>query len=245
MLAQIGNKVLRCGTGRPMGKTFFTRFVMYVIFKIVTIINHTFHSCLNISKLTIASGFVMSMKKIQLHKLSRRSRLLNIKVVTQRDLQVHHQHHNNKFLFLYELSGHAETPDLASVSTLEYYGIIPEDYNGAEPSSGNTDLQQSSTSVIQTDSMAPIINPGPSRLSDTALGKCRVDDSITDGPRKKSCKHTCQKCGQQQCGGAANQKYCQNSCQDCGEKGCCGQNSQHPRKTCAVGWGLHHKELKL
>ena len=128
---------------------------------------------------------------------------------------------------VYELSGHAETPDLASVSTPEYYGIIPEDYNGAKPSSGNTDLQQSSTSVIQTDSMAPIINPGPSRLSDTALGKRRVDDSITDGPRKKSCKHTCQKCGQQQCGGAANQKYCQNSCQDCGEKGCCGQNSQH------------------
>ena len=146
---------------------------------------------------------------------------------------------------VYELSGHAETPDLASVSTPEYYGIIPEDYNGAKPSSGNTDLQQSSTSVIQTDSMAPIINPGPSRLSDTALGKRRVDDSITDGPRKKSCKHTCQKCGQQQCGGAANQKYCQNSCQDCGEKGCCGQNSQHPRKTCAVGWGLYHKELKL
>jgi len=141
----------------------------------------------------------------------------------------------------YELLGRAEIPDFASISTSEYHEITPEDCSGAGPSSGNTYLQQPSTC-----SMTPIINPGPSRLSDTALGKCRADDSITaDGPRKKAHNRTCQKCGQQQCAGASNRKYCKDSCQDCGKKECHGWNSQHPRKTCAVGWGLHHKELKL
>jgi hypothetical protein len=145
---------------------------------------------------------------------------------------------------VYELSGRAEIPEPAFIPTQEYHSIIPEDHSEAEPSSGNTYLQRSSTdtSVIQTDSVMPIMNPG---LSDTALGKRRADDSITDGPSKKARSRTCQKCGQQQCAGAANRKYCKNSCQDCGKMECRGRNSQHPRKTCAVGWGLHHKELKL
>jgi hypothetical protein len=115
----------------------------------------------------------------------------------------------------------------------------------SEAGSADNNQHQLSISAFQTPGAASTMNAEPARSSDTALGKCKADAPINDGPEKKSRSCTCQKCSQKQCGGGANRKFCKNPCQDCGEMGCHGRNSQHPRKTCAVGWGFHHKELKL
>lgn len=77
-----------------------------------------------------------------------------------------------------------------------------------------------------------------------ALSHKRKAKDTSSQVSKRSRKRTCQKCGQDGCGGASRRDFCKNTCQDCGEKNCKGRNSQHPNKSCRMGWQLHHKQIK-
>lgn len=140
----------------------------------------------------------------------------------------------------YELSGQiAQPPD---VFMSDYDPIIVGEHVEAGPSSStrNTGSHQSPVPAVPA---AP--SPQPSSLPSETSKKRKGDSSLNDKHPQKCRRRTCQKCGMQECAGGANRKYCKNPCQDCGKIECHGRNSQHPKKPCTVGWGLHHKKLKL
>ncbi len=88
------------------------------------------------------------------------------------------------------------------------------------------------------------LEPGPSNQPRLLSKKRKRNVALDDIQPQKTSKRTCQKCGNKDCAGSSKRKFCKQACQDCGKMECRGRNSQHPKKTCAVGWNLYYKELK-
>jgi len=124
-----------------------------------------------------------------------------------------------------------------------YQSITFEEYGDPFSSSSQPVQQyQSPASAIHDTAHSTgggiLSQPGPS----SNKHKASFPPDSEQPPKKRQRK--CQKCGIPTCGGRATRMYCKNPCQDCGKMECHGRNSQHPKKTCLVGWGFHHKNLK-
>ena len=141
----------------------------------------------------------------------------------------------------------ARLPHSLPAPALEYQSITFHEPNEPEEvlmsSSRNMDHRQHSESTAVTEVHSS--GAGLTHSASITLGKHGRDDSTEDDPQpEKCCHHLCQKCGKVDCADGASRKYCKYPCQDCGKHECHGRNSQHPKKSCSIGWQLHHKVLK-
>jgi hypothetical protein len=127
---------------------------------------------------------------------------------------------------MHELSG--QIPQVDYIPELEYQPITID--------------QSLDLPIIPNESALHVSEPGPSNASHSP--KRKADAASDNQSSHKVSKRTCQKCGNQDCSGRASRRWCKGACQDCGKVECQGRNSQHPKKTCAVGWDFHHKKLK-